>query len=217
MRLLSIAVLSALAIFGSLCSAAQQPEFTGPPASHRVTWSYDPLRHAMKAVVPPPMQVAGRLEAALASSSTTGPTTSTGTLELNIAVKFVSALPENPQLACSAVSGLEYTVKEQISATLLEVYDVFLESDEGVVAAVSGSTATCKFMIPYSWPLPASSSTTTVTVNGIFSSVTVDLTAQSTGGSTSQVVSRSTTLELTGPITLPSDGTTTVLSGNAVL
>ena len=107
----------------------------------------------------------------LAAAATTAPTTYTGTIDINFTIKLISAVPKGALLRCSGNVGLEYEVEEKISTLEIGLSAGLLESAENVDATVSGSTATCKLTIPYSWTVPASSSSSMVVIQGIVGSV----------------------------------------------
>jgi hypothetical protein len=210
--------LAAVAVLGASCALAQQPEFATRTAAHRVTWSFDPVQGVMQATLPSSYVIQGRPEPSLAAASTTAPTTYTGTIDVNFTVKLISAVPKGALLRCSGNVGLEYEVEEKISTLEIGLSVGLLESTENVDAAVSGSTATCKLTIPYSWTVPASTSSSTVTIQEIVGSVGIseDVLDSVTGVNVLRVV-RSTSVELAGPTTIPADGTTTTLSASTVL
>ena len=216
MRKFLFIVLAALVFAGAGRAPAQQTESAAQSASHRVTWSFDPVNGVIKATPPAGYVVPGTLEPA---ASTTSPTTYTGTIDITFTIKLVSALHQGAIVRCSGNIGLEYSLEESIGATSFSLLlGNVQETTESVGAAVSGSTATCRFSIPYSWTVPASTSKNTVTIQGIVGSVGVaeDVLDSVTGTKVLRVV-RSTSVGLTGPSTIPQDGTTTTLSASTVL
>jgi hypothetical protein len=220
----SSAVLACLFLMGSGFAWSQESEFAAQPAPHRVSFSYDPVHSAILATPAPTVLVPGKIDAAPAD--TAAATTYTGTIAITFTIKLISAVPKGATLHCGANVGLEYSVETQVTSGLIGLGGALSNTSESVEATVAGSTATCRFSIPYSWTVPASTPTTTVTISGITGSVGV-----SEGVSESPVigiafaqtstavtnVSRSTSVELTGPTTIPADGTTTSISVSTVL
>jgi hypothetical protein len=210
--------LAVVAVLGAGCAVAQQPEFAAQTAAHRLTWSFDPVRGVMQATPPSSYVIQGRPELSEAAAATTASTTYTGTIDVNFTIKLISAVPKGALLRCSGDVGLDYEVEQKVSTLEIGLSAGLLESAENVDATISGSTATCKFTIPYSWTVPASSTTSTVTIQGIVGSVGIaeDVLDSVTGTNVLRVV-RSTSVELNGPTAIPADGTTTTLTASAVL
>jgi len=212
--------LAALLVLGASRIVAQS-ESTTQPSSHRATWSFDPVHGTMHATPGAPLVVQGKLEAAPAASTT--PTTSTGTIDITVTVKLVSTVPKGSVFHCSGGVGLEYSVAEQLSSSGSTTSSIGLvggisQSTEYVTGTVSGSTAICSLSIPYSWTVPASSTTVTVLVNGITGQVGItEEVPTTTNGVTTYALSRSTEVELAGPATIPANGTTTTLTASTVL
>src|SRR5579871_868510 len=88
----------------------------------------------------------------VAPETTTGPLT--GTIQLTISVSLKSTFAKGSTLMCSAM----------VAATTINIANPtgtgtdWIE-DAYTTQAVSGSAATCVVTIPYSWAMPASSST----------------------------------------------------------
>jgi hypothetical protein len=216
MRKFLLIVLASLVFAGIGRVSAQQTEFATHSASHRVTWSFDPVNGVMKATPPAGYVVQGTLEPAAATTATA--TTYTGTIDVTLTIKLVSAVPQGALLRCSGNVGIEYRIEEPLGTLSTLTTGDILESTESVGASVSGSTATCKFSIPYSWTIPASTSKTTVTIQGIVGSVGVsEYVLDTVTGTKVLRVVRSTSQGLTGPATIPQDGTTTQLTASTVL
>ena len=86
-------------------------------------------------------------------------TPTTGTVELTLTITLKTALPKGGSIICEA----------DLNAT-----SVNLSTDAGglwteeayATATVNGSTATCTVNVPYSWAIPASSSTVENSVTG---------------------------------------------------
>jgi hypothetical protein len=218
-RALSIACI-ALAVLGASQIAAQQ-EPTAEPALHRATWTFDPVKGTMQATPAAVVVIPGKPEAVAETTPPTSPITHTGTVDITLTINLVSAVPKGALLRCSGSAALDYSVESTGISTGMAVIGIVggvQQSSESVDASVSGATATCKFAIPYSWTIPGYPAGTTVTVQGITGSVGVseDILDSVTGANVLRVV-RSTTKELTGPATMPADGTTTKLTASTVL
>lgn len=217
MRRFFLFPLAVLLVLGATRLAAQ-PESTLQPSGRRVTWSFDPVHGSMQPTPPAATVVSGRLDPEAAAGSNTAGGVYTGTINLTVTVKLISTLPKNAVVACTGAIGLEYTTMVQVSSLSLSVGAGALSSTEHVYATLSGSTATCNFTIPYSWTIPASSSSTIVTINGVGGAVGVEAEmADSTTGISLLRVLRTTTVEVVGPATIPANGTTTTLTASSVL
>lgn len=99
-------------------------------------------------------------------------TTFTGTIEVTVTITLKTALPTGGQVACSVEADASS------SGTSGEVGYV---EDATKLATVSGSTATCKVNIPYSWLLFTASTTQTNSLDGsldvfMYSPVTTSIT-----------------------------------------
>lgn len=202
-------------------SALCQQTDTDVAPSHRVTWSFDPQRGTLIATPPAPTLIQGKLDSEALANATTTSTTFTGTILITATVKLISSVPKGATLLCSGVAGLEYEVEKQ-STTLTEISFDVLQSLETAYATVSGNLATCRFSIPYSWVVPASSTSgttkTTVTIQGVLGEVAIaeNVLDANLGANVLRTV-RSTFLDLTGPTTIPADGAKTPLTASMVL
>jgi len=211
MRMISCVALAVLTAIVPACVLAQT-EPSGDPVPRHVAWSYDPAHGTMQVVPQPGVVVPGKL-----TSSTASPAkTYTGTVDVVFTVKLISAQILGETVRCSASVLLEYQVIETVSPGSLLLAIGSPSNSQGVDAVVSGSTASCKFTIPYSWTVPASTTTTQVTVQGISGSVGISTGELNTSGVVGRTF-RSTSMALEGPTTIPPDGTTTVLTANTVL
>lgn len=87
-------------------------------------------------------------------------TTYTGTIEVTVTVTLKTPLPTGDKVACSvdAIASSDNTLNPLASVT----YDEIATSN----ATVSGSTATCKVNIPYSWVLLTPSTTVINSLDG---------------------------------------------------
>jgi hypothetical protein len=230
MRRLASVGLAGLFVAAAGCVFAQGDSVV-QPGGHRVTWSFDPVHGAMLAAPRTTVVLPGTVSAAPADTATA--VTYTGTIAITATVKLISALPKGETVYCTAGVGLEFIVEEQLTGTNFGTNSGISQSTESVPAAISGSTATCSFNIPYSWTVPASTATATVIISGITGSVGVaeevlqtqvivprpleSSAAVTTALTATSMVTRSTTVELVGPTTIPADGTTTTLTVGTVL
>jgi hypothetical protein len=211
MRAISCVTLAVLAAIGPACVLAQT-EPSGDPAPHHVAWSYDPVHGTMQAAPQPGVIVPGKLTAAVASPAKTY----TGTIDVVFTVKLISTQLAGETVRCSASVSLEYEAIDTVTPSSLLISIGAPNSGQSVDAVVSGGTATCKFSIPYSWTVPASTSTTQVTVQGISGSVGISTGELNTSGVLVRTF-RSTTMELPPATAIPPDGTTTILAASTVL
>jgi hypothetical protein len=78
------------------------------------------------------------------SDAAAATTTYTGTIETTVTVTLKTALPKGGTVACRVEAD---PTSEGVSG------DVFYEETATAIATVSGSTATCKVNIPFSWLL----------------------------------------------------------------
>jgi hypothetical protein len=217
MRQILLLIVAVSVLFLALPSLAQQAEPGGESSPHHVSFSFDPVHGVMQGSPVAPFVIPGKQEAAT-PSTTTAAATYTGTIDITVTVKLISTLPKDTTLRCSGSVGLEVITTEQITPNLGLGTGSFLNNQESVNATISGSTATCKFSLPYSWAVPASTSKSTVTVSGITGSVGIAATATETTGSIpTNIVVRSTSASLIGPATIPADGSTTTLTASTVL
>jgi hypothetical protein len=88
---------------------------------------------------------------------TTAPTT--GTVDVVVTITLKTALPKGGSIVCDAS-----LIASSISETTASV--ATYEEALAEVATVSGSTATCTIKIPYSWALPAASTTVVNAMDG---------------------------------------------------
>jgi hypothetical protein len=214
MRRLLISTLALLVILATGRALAQQAEVNNLPASHGVTWSFDPVHKVMQATPRAGYVLPGKPDAATLASATTATRTYTGTIDITVTVNLVSTFSKGTTIACNAGVGLDYEVLRITSSTSTLGNGGIMQSSENVQAVISGNTATCTFTIPYSWTVPASSSTTLVVIQGITASVGIN--SQSSDITTS-FVGRGTQVDLAGPASIPADGTTTTLTASTVL
>ena len=211
MRVISCVVLAALAAIVPACVLAQT-EPSGEAAPHHLTWSFDPVHGSMQVVPQPAILIPGKLETAAAASE---PKTYTGTVDIVYTVKLVSAQIKGAAVRCSGSVALEYEELGTSTTTTILLNIGALSNAQSVDAVVSGSTAICRFSIPYSWTVPASTTTTSVIVQGISGSVGI---ASSELGTLGGVVRtyRSANQQLEG-IAVPAEGATVTLTASGAL
>jgi len=131
-------------------------------------------------------------------------TPTTGTVVVTFNIKLVTTFAKGTVLACNlSVSGT--AISETTGAS------TFYEEDTTDSVAISGTTATCKTTIPYSWLLTPASSTVVDSFSGSYSISAVSSTAAvgtSERSSSSSVFSTSK---------IPASGTTSSYTVNVTL
>jgi hypothetical protein len=131
-------------------------------------------------------------------------TTYSGTIEVTVTITLKTALPKGDSVACS-VDALAGSGSPASPLGVTVAYDESATS----TASVSGSTATCKVNIPYSWVLPTPSATVTDSLDGNLTVVMYSPTATTITTELEEL-----TREHTQPITInggtPGDGTLSV-------
>ncbi len=138
--------------------------------------------------------------------TTTAPTT--GEYEVTFTITLKTAVPTGGTVLCS---------------TNILVTDVSVTTDTGTtysesayaVAKVTGSTATCTVNTPYSWVLPAPSTTNETLLSGTYT-ISI-LPAPSTSVSLATVEGRSETSSFLSSKTVPATGTTSKIALNVTL
>ncbi len=132
----------------------------------------------------------------------TATTTYTGTIEVTVTITLKTALPTGDSVACS-VDAIAISESETTATT------VSYDESAATNAAVSGSTATCKVNIPYSWVLLTPSTTVLDSLDG-----SLDVFMYSPTATTIQAVLQDLVREHTQAITInggkPGDGTLSV-------
>lgn len=124
-------------------------------------------------------------------------TTFTGTIVVNFTITVSSAIPTTDKISCLVSASLFDTASTKS-----------IEETATVAATRSGSTATCKVSIPYSWGL-TSATTDQVSLNYVIS-------APGLFTATNGLPSRTSTQSL-GHIPVPKTGTTTTESVAATI
>jgi len=186
-KLILAAVVTALASFPSVMTA-QSPSSTNP--QHRVLGYQDPETgkfHPLAKIQP----------------DTTPP--SHGTIRLSISILIRSTFPSTANFLCGAMisaSSINLTTDAQASFGE-EAYSP---------ATVSGSTATCTVTIPYSWAIPAASSTVDDSITGSYS-----VTVVNSDGTVSGSVLRVTSGDFLSLTTVPASDTTTSVSESLIM
>lgn len=149
MRKQSIALVAAIA-FGALGGSAIAHAQTANPPFQKKVFGFQDSRGNFRPL--------GSHFDPLADP-TTATTTYSGTIEVTVTVTLKTALPKGDSVACS-VDAIASSESETTATTL--AYD----EDATSLATVSGSTATCKVNIPYSWVLLTPSTTVLDSLEG---------------------------------------------------
>jgi len=179
--------IGAALVAGSISLAAQEAEYIAPVK--KVLGYQDPKTGAFKPLVKAEPDV------------TLSPTT--GWMELTLTITLKTWLPKGGTIICNADLS---TTSESLTTGSYSIW----EQSSYKEATVSGTTATCTVYVPYSYLVPAASSTVTNTITG-------DYTVEMTNGS--GTVPPVATL-LTGSFLnakLPATGTTTKVSLNVTI
>ena len=134
--------------------------------------------------------------------TTISPTT--GTIDLTLTITLKTALPKGGTILCSG--DLIATSENDSTTFSLSVWDESVFS----VATVSGSTATCTVTIPYSFHVPAASTTLKNTIEGDYSVEMIN----ATGALPSLVVTLGGTFLNSS---LPATGTTTRVAAGVTI
>ncbi|SPF44673.1 exported hypothetical protein [Candidatus Sulfotelmatobacter kueseliae] len=103
-------------------------------------------------------------------SNTTATTTYSGTIEATITITLKTALPKGDAIVCS-VDAIASSENETTFA------GVTYDDSAASTATVSGSTATCKVNIPFSWVMFTASTTVVNSLDGSLSVVMYSPTA----------------------------------------
>jgi hypothetical protein len=150
MRKQSIALVAAIALGALGGSAIAHAQTANPPFQKKVfgfqdsrTGVFHPLGHS------PDL-----------SENPAATTTYSGTVEVTVTVTLKTTLPKGDSVACS-VDAIA-TSETETSPFTSVAYDETATS----IASVSGSTATCKVNIPYSWLLFTPSTTVVNSLDG---------------------------------------------------
>jgi hypothetical protein len=149
MRKQSIALVAAIALGALGGSAIAHAQTANAPFQKKVFGFQDP-----KTGVFHPLGHSPDLE----NPATT--TTYSGTVEVNVIITLKTALPKGDLVACS-VGAIASSFSETNS-----LLDVTYDESAASIASVSGSTATCKVNIPYSWVLLTPSTTVLNSLDG---------------------------------------------------
>jgi len=188
MRTFSLTTFGALTLAAAVCGSAwaQAPS----EASHKKVLGYQDAVtgefHPLDKVVP---------EAATPAT--------TGEFEVTFTITLKSTVPSGGSVLCA-------TNFEVASTSLTTGAGSAYTETSYAVAKVTGSTATCTVNTPYSWLLPAASSSDESTLLGGYT-VSI-LAAPSTTVNLSTVEGRSSTSAFLSAKTIPATGTTTKYS-----
>jgi len=185
-----VAVIALMTLGGSVLALAQT---ANRPAAAK-TFGFQDSKGNFHAVGTTP-------EIADAAAATT---TYSGTIEATVTITLKTALPKGGTIAC--------TVGASASSDSVTGDVGFTESATSV-ATVSGSTATCKVNIPYSWVLfTPSTSTTSPVINTLTGGLSVIMYSPVTTSivGISEDVAREHTQAITINAGKPGDGTETV-------
>jgi hypothetical protein len=216
MRRVFSAALAFLAVLGVSSAPAQQAEAAAQRSAPGILWSFDPVHGVMQAVPVGGYAAMGKAGSGAVVDASTPMKTYTGTIDITVTLNLVSTLPKNAALRCSATVDLGYQIEATSGSIPLLSSLLGSLNGESVDATVSAGVATCQFAIPYSWTIPASSSTTKVTINGIEGAVGIAADQLDAMGAVIRVY-RNTTVQLIGPTAIPPDGNTTTLTASTVL
>jgi hypothetical protein len=137
---------------------------------------------------------------------TTAPTT--GEFEVTFTITLKSTVPTGGSVLCSTI--IEADVVSLTTAT----GTAYTESSNSV-AKVTGTTATCTVNTPYSWVLPAASTTTEASLSGAYTVSIVP--APSSTISLAAVEGRSSASSFLSSKTIPATGTISKLNVAATL
>jgi hypothetical protein len=218
-----VAALAILAISGGGSAVAQQAEAAARPAVQHIVWSFDPVRGLMQPTpvassAAPAATASAAVVPGAVADATASSKTYTGTIDITVTVNLISTLPAKAALRCTGSVELPYQV-ESTNGTLPPLFLSSLvgaNTTENVNATVAAGIATCRFTLPYSWTVPLSTSTTKVTIEGIAGSVGIAADELDANGAVIRAY-RSNSVQLTGPTTIPQDGSTTMLTASTVL
>jgi hypothetical protein len=214
-RILSVS-LAATLFAGTGLALAQQPEAAVRPTAQRIFWQFDPIHGVMQPVVVAGSATPGSAPARSAPETTASAKTYTGTVDIAFTVNLISTRPPYSVLRCSGSVAL--AIEEETTTTPLNLGILLgdLTAAESVDPTLSDNTAKCQFKIPYSWTVPASTSTTTITIQGISGAVGIAADELDANGAVIRTY-RSSSTPLPGPIPLPQDGATISLTASSVL
>jgi hypothetical protein len=194
MRKQSIALVAAIALGALGGSAIAHAQTTNAPFQKKVfgfqdsrTGVFHPLGHS------PDL-----------SENAAATTTYSGTIEVTATITLKTALPKGDLVACNV--GATASSENETNPLLPTIY---YDESATSTASVSGSTATCKVNIPYSWVLPSPSTTVSDSLDGTLIVVMYSPTATTITSQLGELAR-----EHTQPITInggsPGDGTLSV-------
>jgi hypothetical protein len=213
MRILSIASSAAITLgvilAGSASIFAQSAATT--PSHPRILGYQDPntgIFHPLRRTLP----------------QTAGTSPATGTIEVTLTITLATALTTGQTVSCTVNVEEDSYLQNTTTFEATDGYDYY-ESAYGI-ASVTGTTATCKLSIPYSWTIPVGTKTTPLeqTLSGGYevSTGTGSETAGMPKVSDTVAVGETSSRTLSGTFALPatltaSDGIKTKIAVNATL
>jgi hypothetical protein len=131
----------------------------------------------------------------------------TGTVQVTFNIKLVTPFAKGTVLNCNlSVSGTSLSTTAGTST--------FYEEDAADSVAISGTSATCKVVIPYSWLVTPASATVIDSFSGSYS-ISAEATAAATGAAGTSLRSSSSSVFSTTKI--PASGTTSSYTVNVTL
>jgi len=185
--LLAAVAIVGIVLTGNVAAVAQSDEL---PVQHKKVFGYqDPETGVFKAL--------NRGESNAVDFATIAPTT--GTIDVNVTITLKTALPTGGSIAC--VADFIALSENALTASILSYNE-----EAAVKATVSGSTATCKVAIPYSWLIPPASTTV---LNSLSGSLTVTMGVPGTTTATVPILTRSNSQNILTGGKIPATGATT--------
>lgn len=199
MRIFSLAAIAAIALGVTLA---------GSPSSAAQSGNASSLHKKILGFQNPETGEFEPLVRAVPDASSTTPTT--GTVEVTLTITLKTALPKNGSVNC----GANLTAMSENETTFAYAY---WYEQAYTIATVSGSTATCTVNVPYSWVIPAASSTVKNSVTGMYA---VQMNSASTGTTGSTVDPTGTVRYSSGGFlsgAIPATGSTSKYSLSVVI
>jgi hypothetical protein len=197
---------------GSL--AAQQSDQAESHLRPAVGWIVDPISGARHAVALTGRE--GQSSADLIATESASSVTYTGTVNMTLTVKLVSGVPKSPTINCNGSVALQYTVDGGGGTNITTQIGLNAGVNESVAGTISGEVLTCRFSMPYSFAVPASSSTQLVIVHGLNGAASVsEFSGVST--TTSAILSRFTSVIMGNTTGAPAEGAITTFTASTVL
>ncbi len=151
MRKQSIALVTAIALGALGGSAIAHAQTANAPFQKKILGFQDPRSGVFHPLGHSPD---------LSENPAIATTTYSGTIEATVTITLKTALPKGDSVACS-VGAIASSDSETDP-----IADVVYDESASSLASVSGSTATCKVSIPYSWLLLTPSATVLNSLDG---------------------------------------------------